>query len=415
VTVTRLVGGLTPGDGSDPRTFPAIWNATADVIDAVEADSLPTAVGSAVAGDALVYDGAAWVNQPRPGRNLVFNGAMQVHQRGVSFTGITGGSFYTADRWNTFASSGVYTQTVENDAPAGTGLSKSVKILVTTAVPSLAASDQFLFRQILEGQDVQNLAKGTSGAKELTLSFWVKGNVTGIYIAELFDATNTRFVSFPYTIVSANTWEKKVISFPGDTTGVLSNSNAAAFRVQFWQFGGSDFTSGPLSNSWHTTQANRASGQVNFAAATNNYWQITGVQLEVGPVATPFEFKSFGKELAECQRYYYRNAPNAVNKLLGQATVVSTTSATIFGQFPVKMRIAPTALEQSGTANHYAVNAAGTTTTLSGVPLFSTTTTEDQYLVVFTVSSGLVAGHSGRGITDTTNGATAFLGWSAEL
>jgi hypothetical protein len=239
-------------------------------------------------------------------RNLIINGAMQVAQRGTSTASITTSSYYTADRWfSTLSGLGTWTQSVEDDAPTGSGFSKSLKILCTTANAAPAASNLLLINQRIEGQNLQAICKGTSSAQQLTLSFWVKSNVTGTYIAELFDVDNTRQVSAAYSIASSGTWEKKTIVFPADTTGAFDNDNANSFTVNFFLGAGSDRTSGTLNTTWaSSTNANRAVGQTNLAAATNNYWQITGVQLEVGAVDTPFEFKPFAQDLQECQRYY---------------------------------------------------------------------------------------------------------------
>lgn len=258
----------------------------------------------------LAADGSMTGAFPAPNRNLLYNGAMQVAQRGTSTAGITGGNYYTADRWYFNPSSmGTWTQSVENDAPSGSGLRKSVKLLCTTADASPAAGDYVGIRQGLEGQDLQRVAKGTASAQQLTLSFWVKANVTGTYVAELYDIDNGRSVSASYTISASATWEKKSITFPADTTGAFDNDNALSLEVYWWLGLGSTYTSGTLQTAWNTrTNGNIGPGQTNLAATTNNYWQITGVQLEVGPVATGFEFKSFGQELAECQRYYYASA-----------------------------------------------------------------------------------------------------------
>jgi hypothetical protein len=274
----------------------------------------------------------------RPFRNLIINGAMQVAQRSTSVTGITGDSYNTADRWFLGALNlGTWTQSVENDAPTGSGLRKSVKMLCTTADSTPAASDLLVFVQRLEGQNLQAIRKGTSSAKELTVSFWVKSNVTGTYIVNLIDNDNSRSVSKSYTISASATWEKKTITFPADTTGALDNDNAYSFQLSFWLAAGSNFSSGTLNTSWaSTTQANRAVGQTNLAAATNNYWQITGVQLEVGAVATPFEFKPFAQDLAECQRYYYITK---TNEPTGNCN--STTQAVFSCRLPITMRAVP--------------------------------------------------------------------------
>jgi hypothetical protein len=141
---------------------------------------------------------------------------------------------------------GTWTQTVENDGPTGSGFRKSFKILCTTADASPAAGDFVNIRQSLEGQNIQSIRKGTSEAKQLTISFWVKANVTGTYLVEINDQDNTREVSLAYTIVSSATWEKKTITFPADTTGAFDNDNASSLRLQFWLGAGTNFTSGTL-------------------------------------------------------------------------------------------------------------------------------------------------------------------------
>jgi hypothetical protein len=301
-------------------------------------------------------------------RNLLYNGAMQVHQRGTSTTGITGIGYYTADRWRiTLDTLGTWTSTIENDAPTGSGFRKSLKVLCSTADASPSAGGLINIVQNLEGQDVQRIAKGTASARQITLSFWVKSNVTGTYIVEMRDVDNTRSVSGSYSVAASGTWEKKTITFPADTSGVFDNDNAVSLQIAFFLGAGSDHTSGTLNTSWASrTLANIAPGQTNLAAATNNYWQITGVQLEVGPNATEFEFKSFGQELAECQRYYFRTSTGSYGSGFNQGETIT------YGHFdfPQEMRAVPTAFETStlGTRDATGVLFAGTN------PIFERTT-----------------------------------------
>lgn len=287
-----------------------------------------------------------------PYRNLSINGDMAVAQRGTSFAGVTGPTYHI-DRWlSNVVSLGTWTVSQENDAPTGSGLRKSVKLLVTTADAAPAAGGAVNFQQRFEGQNVQVIRKGTSSAKQISLQFWVKSNTTGTYIAELLDNDNNRQVSASYTISSANTWEKKTITFPADTTGVLDNDNNDSFRVTFWLAAGSNFTSGALNTAWATVvNANRAVGQVNLGAAINNYIQFTGIQPEIGPTASDFEFLPFDAQFLRCLRYYfktfaYATAPaqnagttNAFQFIAGKAGALNE-----FGQFrlPIKMRAAPT-------------------------------------------------------------------------
>ena len=284
-----------------------------------------------MAKQAYVYSGTDWVPlasevtnlsdyQTRalaqaPYRNLIINGAMQVAQRGTSTASITTGNYYTVDRWTGYINTlGTWTQSVETDAPTGSGFRKSLKMLCTTADASPAAADVCNFYTTLEGQNLQAIKKGTAAAEQLTISFWVKSNVTGTYVVEFYDNDNTRHMVKQYTISSSTTWEKKTITFPADTTGAFDNDNNGSLNCIFYLSSGSDRTSGTLPSSWASvTDANRAVGQTNLAAATDNYWQITGVQLEVGDTATPFEFKPFEKDLRECQRYYEKSYNAKVN------------------------------------------------------------------------------------------------------
>ena len=325
-----------------------------------------------------VWDGTSWVGlDPSRDRNVIINGAMQIAQRGTSTASITTNGFYTADRFNLNTTSlGTWTQSVEADAPTGSGFRNSLKMLCTTADASPSAGDVMVMFQRFEGKNVQQFLKGTASAKPFAVSFWVKSNVTGTYIAELQDTDNTRQVSASYTISASATWEKKTIIYPADTTGALDNNNESSLQVNFWMGAGSDRTSGTLQTTWAATvNANRVVGQTNLAAATSNYWQITGVQLEAGSVATPFEFEDFGTTLAKCQRYYEKTYNIGTNPAtatqLGMVGNDITASANhsnyIIARFPYKVtkRTAPTittydASGNAGKAMAFNVGAAGT-------------------------------------------------------
>jgi hypothetical protein len=345
-------------------------------------------------------------------KNLVINGAMQVAQRSTSVS-ISSGGYATADRWNTVVNSmGTWTQSVENDAPTGSGFRKSLKMLCTTADASPAASDVLGIFQNIEGQNVQQIAKGTSSAKQLTISFWVKSNVTGTYIVYAYDNDNNRICSKSYTINASATWEYKTVTFPADTTGVLDNDNALSLQISFSLGAGSDSSSGTLQTTWGTyVAANSRVGQVNLASATNNYWQITGVQLEVGSVATDFEFKPADVELAQCQRYYFRNTPGNLNGNYCLAQVRSTTQVEPVIHFPVTMRTVPTSLEFS----NLAILRAGTSVTaITGATLPSDESTPNSAKIAATTSSS--GASAGQVVTVTNNNSTAgYLAFSAEL
>ena len=246
---------------------------------------------------------------PLSHRNMIINGAMQVAQRYSSPVTSVATGYNTADRWRTFQSgAGTFTQSIENDGPAG--FPKSLKMLCTTNDSSIGNADRLWVGQKIEGQNLQSLAYGTSSAKTATLSFYVKSNATGTYIAYLYTPSG-RSVSLSYTIGSSGSWERKTVTIPADTSQAVTNDNAERLDVRFFLASGTNYTSGTLNTTWGTTaNVNTAAGQTNLAAADNNYWQITGVQLELGSVATPFEHRSYADELARCQRYYWKITGN---------------------------------------------------------------------------------------------------------
>jgi len=237
-------------------------------------------------------------------RNLVINGAMQVAQRGTSFDAA---EQYLCDRWRFGRQTDGYDLTWAQSTTTPDGFGNSLKMDVTTADTSLNANVFALLQQRFEGQNLQMLKKGTSAAESVTVSFFVRSAKTGTYIVELTDQDNsTRHINKSYTINSADTWEYKSITFAGDTTGALDNDANRSLNVNWWLAAGTDFSSGSLATSWQTLDdTDRAVGQVNIFDNTSNDWYITGVQLEIGSQASPFEHRSFGEELAACQRYYF--------------------------------------------------------------------------------------------------------------
>ena len=304
-------------------------------------------------------------------RNIIINGDMSIAQRGTSFTGInSGNSTYPVDRFraNLGATPGTWTISQDTTVPTGQGFAKSVKYDCTTANGSLAAGAFLLFEQQFEGQNLQYLKKGTSSAESTTLSFWVKSNKTGTYICELLDADNSRAISKSYTINVADTWEKKTITYAGDTSGAFDNDNAASLRLFFWLAAGSTYSSGSLQTSWGTrVDANAAAGQVNLADNTANEWYVTGVQLEAGTTASDFEFLPVDVNLQRCQRYYEKSynlsvAPGTITEI-GQSRFfyANTTSGYQGGNitFSVKKRTSATITSYapstgaSGNANYF--------------------------------------------------------------
>jgi len=347
-------------------------------------------------------------------RNLVINGAMNVAQRSTSVTGVTADGYYTVDRYQLAINNlGTYTVTQESDGPDG--FSNSFKIDCTTADSSPAAADFLIFFQFIEAQYLQSLGYGTSGAQAITISYYVKSNKTGnaSFVMQQKDNSDKQ-VSFQYTINSANTWEKKTHTIPGDTSGVINDDNGAGLTLEWWLNSGSNFTGGSHRSTW-TAEDNtdRNASNLGIGGSTNDYWQITGVQLEVGNTATPFEHRSFADELARCQRYYFKIGPLASQDYFGICEAESSTSSVLIGEFPVTLRADPTALEQTGTAGDYVVRTGGSSRTCSSIPLIDVGTNKHVHATSFTVASGQTAGHAGfvraASVTD------AFLAWSVEL
>jgi len=340
-------------------------------------------------------------------RNLVINGAMQVAQRGTSVTGVTSGAYRTCDRFqfSPFGPAGTWTVTQSTDAPDG--FSNSFRIDCTAADASLGASDFVIVETKLEGQNLQHLRYGDSSAKTVTASFYVKSNKTGTYVLELRQPDSSRLYNKTYTIDAANTWEYKTLTFPGDVSGTIDNDRGPGLAMNFWCAAGTTYSSGTIGTSWHTTNADRAAGVVNLADSTDNDWSITGVQLEVGS-ATPFEHRSYGDELARCQRYFF--AQQAIDGEdyyafgFGAAEAAGTFRG--FSSFPVTMRVEPS----------LTATASNTFFTQNFTPASNTASLDQSgrdcaYVTIF--GSGGTAGQAGRWLADNTD--AAYLFWSAEL
>ena len=278
-------------------------------------------------------------------RNIIINGAMQVFQRGTSHTSITT-SGYRADRFRSAISNlGTWTITQDSDAPSG--FSNSLKYDCTTADASPAASNNIFIQHKIEGQNVQHLKKGTSAAEKVTIQFYVKCNKTGNVQCNIRDRDNTRQISSIITINSANTWEKKIFTIVGDTTGTLDNNNESSLEIEWWLDAGSNYTSGTAPTAWEAVaDTDRAAGTtIALGDSTDNYFQLTGVQMEVGEQATPFEHRSFGEELALCQRYYQQSDADTGSGLTGNSFhghTINTTECIGQAPFVTTMRATPT-------------------------------------------------------------------------
>jgi hypothetical protein len=309
-------------------------------------------------------------------RNLIINGAMQVAQRGTSSTGLgAAAGYFTVDRWRVVGANTAGRFTMSQTADGPSGFANSLKLDCTTADTSIASDELLTIRQTIEGQDVQSLAKGTSDAKEITFSFYVKANAAFTFGVEVYDADNNRQITKLFT--TSTGWVRHEITFPADTTGALDDDNAGSLIIQFWLHAGSNYTSGTLnSTSWaNVTTANRAGGIDSFYSSTSNEIYITGVQLEVGDTATEFEHRSYGDELARCMRYYEKSGTiycshysgsssqisNYVFRVIKRATPTTTNSGflggTVNGTGDEKSNYAYNASSQSANSGELTVDA----------------------------------------------------------
>ena len=242
-------------------------------------------------------------------RNIAINGDMRIAQRGT-VTGITNGAsaYGGPDRFKTtVVNHGTYTSSQETDAP--TGFTHSLKVNTTSADSSLASSARLYVQHKIEKQDLLQLKKGTSSAKQLTVQFFVKSDKTGTYVLELWDNVSNRHVSATYTISSADTWEQKILTYPADTGGSAydsSNANTAGIEFNWWLAAGSNFTSGSLASTWSNNDDTKRVVGITVNVGDSGYWQLAGVQIETGTQATAYEYRSFQEELARCQRYFQK-------------------------------------------------------------------------------------------------------------
>ena len=354
---------------------------------------------------------------PLSNRNLIINGAMQVAQRGTNATdlGATNNVYSTVDRFKHFTgnTAGRFTADAISIADLP-GFTRALKLSCTTADTSIA-SDEFMgINQVLEGQDLQQLKKGTSDAEALILSFYVKGNAAATYTFEARDLDNDRINTRTFDVTTS--WVKIEIPLVGDTTGAYDNDNGASLQLAWWLHAGSDYTSGTFANTntWATrTQANRvSSSNDSFFDSTSRTFFITGVQLEVGSVATPFEHRSYGDELRRCERYYQIFTNGVNDRAIGTGCFYSSTFIVCALPFRTTMRANPTIDATNGGSP------APFTFWIHGVGHSTATVTAGGGTTPYVAGirpSSSVSGTQGSAGEFKTSNAAAHLGFSAEL
>ena len=287
-------------------------------------------------------------------RNLIINGAMNVAQRGTSFSGTSGGaeSHFAVDRWRYGHKTGTVTIT-QNSVSDLAGFQNSVKIQVT-GTGTAATGNQDLFETKIEGQDLQRAGWGQTGAKDLTLSFYYRSNSTDNRVAWFYNPQRGRMFSVIFASSAADTWEKITINIPADQA--FDDSNGAGLYVRLVLSSGSQFTTG-LASSWGSLGNNRYDGVANFHSSTSNYVEFTGVQLEVGDTATPFEHRSYAEELAKCQRYFFKRSNS--DGPIGSGIWYANNQILAHFAFPQDMRTAPSiARGSAGFASCYTTGSA---------------------------------------------------------
>ena len=274
-------------------------------------------------------------------KNLIINGAMQVAQRGTSNTGLNGyGSVdrFFPEKHNIDNLAGTQQQSTVSDLP---GFTKAFKLDITTQESALASDEYFAIIHRIEAQNLQHLAYGTSSATEITLSFYVKSSHnTGNFAVSIFQHDNSRLVSKTYTISSTNTWERKTLTFPAQTSGIINNDSGRGLDINWFLAAGGNFTSSDTTSWSAYSDAGFAFGQTANCIGQTGTFEITGVQLEVGSVATDFEQRSLGQELALCQRYFQHLGRD--DRLVYTTQTLGSYNPATFLVFPVEMRATPT-------------------------------------------------------------------------
>lgn len=338
-------------------------------------------------------------------RNRIINGGMRIDQRNNGAAITPTGNQYSVDRFYLFMSQASKLTGQQNlDAvtpPTGYSSYLGVKIAATATV---GAADCFGLAQRIEGFNCVDFSYGTSQARTLTLSFWVRSSVSGTFGGAFQNDALNRSYPFTYTISNANTWEFKTITFVGDVTGTWTTSNATGFIVE-WSFGaGSNFSG--TAGAWNGNNNNSATGSVSLMGTLNATWYVTGVQLEVGSVATPFERRQYGQELALCQRYYFRYVTGTQgysNFGLGYAS--SATNAFILIKNPVPLRVNPSSIDLSA-ASTFNYNYGSSPTLVANALGID-------YTVLQLTGSGMANGYGVPLFGNNNTGA--YIGVSAEL
>jgi hypothetical protein len=370
--------------------------------------------GEQIVADSSTATGLSYQGNYAAGKNKFINGNMAIAQRGAAAVTLAAGArFFSVDRTFGQLSGGVGIFSVEQvvDAPAAANAGQhSLKAVVTTADTSIAAGDHFFLGQIIEGFNFASFQFGTASAQTVTISFWVKSSITGTFGVSIRNGSSARSNVSTYTILAANTWEKKTVTFVGDTSGTWPQDNTSAARIEWTLSAGTDFqTATP--NVWTASNDTTTASQTNWMATVSNTFQLTAIQIEAGSVATAFQTATgtIQGELAACQRYYQRWTASTTGYLVngfGPAYSTTAISGTIAGLQP--MRVKPTAIDFS---NLSVEDNVGSPVAITNATI--TTSSSNQVVnILATGASGLTQYRMYQIIGGTGGG---YLGLSAEL
>ena len=346
-------------------------------------------------------------------RNLITNGAMQVAQRGTSATVADNSNegYSTLDQWAIYynsSMSGAVTFSQSSDAPSG--FANSAKLQCSTTNTSITGNQYLKLVNKIEAQNCQLLDYGSSGAKSSILSWYMKTDTyTGPVSVSLEIEGGQEY--FTVSVTPTTSWARYTLAIPGSTSQAIADDNGEGLTLHFALAGSTSSSNAASSDStaWSSTRSDYRTDIGNLLSNTSNAFYVTGVQLEVGDVATAFEHRSFGDDLAKCQRYYYRTAVLSNDSTIAAGFNQNANAVRAVVHFPVTMRTAPTALEQSGTASDVSIYHGTSLTVCTGVPSFNSAT---QHCAEFQANTtGLTAG---QGCTVSLE-TTGYLAWSAEL
>jgi hypothetical protein len=352
-------------------------------------------------------------------KNKIINGDCRIDQRNAGASVTFNDGVFPVDRFrsNVSQSSKMNAQQNAGSVTPPAGFTNYLGMTSTSAY-SVGASDYFDLAQFIEGFNVADLAWGTANARTVTLSFWVRSSLTGTFGGSVSNSATNRSYVFSYTISAANTWEQKSITIAGDTTGTWNTTNGQGILL-FFGMGDGASVSG-TAGSWGSTFFRNVTGNTSVVGTNGATFYITGVQLEQGSTATPFERRMYGQELANCQRYFYSyNAASPFNTDSGgyarqPIQVTGSNTSKWYPQYPVPMRVCPTISSANIASTATSIYNYSTATSLT---ITSVTGSEGSIVagqIALAVASGLSLGNTATWRFEGTNSGT-YISFSAEL